>query len=107
MSKEAQAYKKEVKDALDSSKKVIEILKALSSNTFPNQELSRSIKDELLGLTTEINSLVSDLKASCNKALALCENVTSLNSVKNNIKDFDDSFERFKSISSEEEIRKY
>ena len=105
MSKEAEVYKKQLNDALKTSKQVIDILKAISLNS--DEDLSKSVKAELRGLSEEINSLILNLKTSCNKALTLSENVASLNSVKSNIKDFDDSFERFKSLSAREETRKY
>ena len=105
MSKEAELYKKQLNDALNTSKQVIKILKAVSLSS--DEDLSNSIKEELGVVSNEINSLILNLKTSCNKALTLCENVASLNGAKNNIKDFDDSFERFKSISAQKEAREY
>ncbi len=105
MSKEAEIYKKQLNDALSSSKQVIQILKAISLNS--DEDISNSVKAELAKISEEINSLTLSLKTSCNKALTLCENVASLNSAKSNIKDFDDSFERFKSISAQKEAREY
>ena len=105
MSKEAEIYKKQLNDALNSSKQVIQMLKAISFNS--DEDLSSSVKAELSEISKEINTLTLNLRTSCNKALTLCENVASLNSAKSNIKDFDDSFERFKSISAQKEAREY
>ena len=108
MSKDAElekSYKKQVIDALDSSKEIIQILKVLSNYPFTAEDVSRCFKEELSMVSEEINTLVMELKSCCNKALALSENATSLNNAKTNIKKFDDSFERFKSISHQAEKR--
>lgn len=97
---------RQLAQSIEQSQEALQILSKLSTVQYSSLELSECLKSEIESLAADIKSMVADLKEASIKALTLYENASSLTNSKANIKKFNQSLERFKSLSTQPRAEK-